>query len=67
MIAGQKINLIDFIQFMIIENFYIFIFQQVKIHLMPIVANTHDKGALRVEGIDFFMKRKLYKFFFTHG
>lgn len=67
MVSRQKVNLIDFVFFMIIEDLYVFIVQQVEIDFVTVIANSHDKSSLHVEGIDFLMERQLSEFFFTHG
>lgn len=67
MISRQKVNLIDFILFVIVENLNVLIVQEVKIDLVPIVADSHHKSRLYVEGPYFLVKRQLSEFIFTHG
>ncbi len=67
MISRQKVNLIDFILFVIVEDLNVFIVQQVEIDFVTVIANSHDKSSLHVEGIDFLVERQLSEFIFTHG
>ena len=56
MVTWQKINLIDFVQFMVVKNLYIIMVEQVKIDLVAIIANRHNEGTFEVEGFDFLME-----------
>lgn len=55
MVAGQEVNLVDAVFFVVVENFDVFVFQEVQVDLMPVVADSHYKSALDVEGLDFEM------------
>lgn len=54
-ISFQKVDFIDSILFVVIEDFDVFIFQQVQINLVSVVANAHDKSPFQVEGLDLLM------------
>jgi len=43
MVPWQEVNLVDFVKFMIVEYFDVFIFKQVKIHLVSVISNVHNE------------------------
>ena len=65
-VSFQKVDFINLVFFVIIEDFDVLVFQQIQINLVPVVANAHDKSPLEVEGFDLLMQRQLAEFFPTH-
>lgn len=55
MILRQKINGVNFIQLVIVENLDIPILQQVQIDLMGIISNPHDKRTFCIKFLYFGM------------
>lgn len=53
-ISGEKIDFIDLVEFVIVKYLDVFVLEQIQVHLVAVVAYTHDKGAFCVEQIYFF-------------
>lgn len=66
MVSWQKVDLVNPILFVIVEYFHVFIFQQIQIDLVSVVANAHHKSPLQVERFDLLVQRQLTEFFPTH-
>jgi hypothetical protein len=62
----QKVDSVNPVFFVIVEHFYILVFQQIQIDFVSVVANTHDKSPLEVESLDLLMQGQLAEFFPTH-
>lgn len=50
----EEFNLVDTVMFMVVKNLHILPTQQIQIDFIGIVADTYDKGTLRIEFLDFF-------------
>ncbi len=46
MISGEEIDLVNFVQLMIVKDLDILILQKVKVYLVAIISDTHNKGPL---------------------
>ena|GEM_PF-3964598 len=53
----EEFNLVDTVMFMVVKNLHILPTQQIQIDFIGIVADTYDKGTLRIEFLDFFAQR----------
>jgi hypothetical protein len=56
MVSGKKVDLVDTVFLVVVENFDVFVFQEVEVDLMAVVSDSHHKSTLDVEGLDFLVK-----------
>lgn len=45
MLGIQKVNIIDFVQLVVVEDFDIFFPQQIQVNLMGIIPDSHNEGS----------------------
>ena len=48
MIPFQKVDFVYSIFFVVVENLYVLIFQQIQIDLVAVVANAHDLSLIHI-------------------
>ena len=55
-ISFQKVDFVYPIFFVVVEDFDVFVFQQIQINLVSVVPNTHDKSPFEIKGLDLLMQ-----------